>query len=283
MGQIADLSCATMGITAQRQSEGPCDSKDNQKRRVKKSTLYNVALAGCILALVATFIFPDTFEFYRTLKSFHAENIRYNSADPAKQVYRRLEDAHGSLRSFELSMTFKPTSLDGYSNAFQTAPANSGLRLELAKPSLAAIIAAAKNSTGYLVIVATDALSLGNWHTFFLRADPRNHVTVIVDGQTTVDETYPELSYDISDVEIGQGFSQAPRPFSGQIKNASISYRLLSGGDTVPFRVLFVVGALVALSLSGGVRKRAGSGEAGAERSNSDADGPQRRFRGDEA
>jgi hypothetical protein len=256
------------------------------KAKVKKNTLYGVLLAACIVALLATFSNPNAFQPYKTLASFQAKNIDYSSSDQAKQTYRHLEGARSDLKSFDLSMYFNATSVGQFSNVFQTAPLNDGLRLELASPNTLALIAGANNTDHYLVYIITTAFSFNRWHRFTLRVDPQKYLTANFDGQITVNAMDPEVTYAISDVEIGTGFSHT-RPFLGQIKDASFSYRLLSDtGRLTAFRVLFVVGALLLVFLINGLDP-AREGDGDAEQPNGiELEGkgrPWRRFRGDEA
>ena len=254
---------------------------------MKKSTLYVVLLVICIVALLATFVFRDAFEPNRTVSSFTAENVSYDSSNPA-QIYRHLEVARGSLKTFQLSMGFEPTSISSYNNAFQTAPANSGLRLELSKPNTLALVAGSRNADGYRVYVISSALSLNQWHAIHISIDMENHITVNFDGKNIVDEMDPDLTYDISDVEIGTGLS-GTRPFFGQIRNASFSYRILAGTWRITaFRVTFFALICFLLFLINGLDSpEEGDRDGDAEQQNGAAlgkkDWPSRRFRGDEA
>ncbi len=225
---------------------------------MKRSTLYAVLLAGCLVALLATFLFANAIQ-YRAFKSFQIGNINYNGAVGAKRIYLHAEDASSDLKSIDLTMSVEASSIHKYDNFFQTAPLNKGLRLELSKPSNLVLIAHAKNDSGYRPYLLTSNFRLNRWHKLSIKIDPQNHITIYFDGQLNASEMAPDLAYDISDVEIGAGFDTT-RPFYGQIKDASISYQLIrqnsSAGTVTALRAIFIIGALVFLFLLSGLGKR---------------------------
>jgi len=224
---------------------------------MNRTTLYAVLFVLCLGGLAATFVFGDAFK-YNNLGSFQIGGISYNSANGTKGIFRHQESARGDLKTFELSLDFNASSINHFNNVFQTAPANSGLRLELSKPGTVALIAAARNSAGFIPYIVAPNVSLNRWHSFDVKIDPDKHITVTLDGQPRINETNLTLAYEISDIAIGTGMSET-RPFDGQIRNASISYRIIEpsgNGSIIGVRTALAAGAVIFLFLLSLRRRR---------------------------
>jgi hypothetical protein len=221
---------------------------------MKRTSAKIAVLIVCSLALLATFIFPNLFQHYTTLSSYQETGLSYDSTVPLSKIYRHRENSGADIKSFNLSMSLRPTSVAHFDNAFQTAPMNSGLRLELAKPHVLALIAAAQNAQGFIAYVISTTFTLNTWHTFDVALDPEKHITIDFDGQQVFNQKDPTLAYSISDIAIGTGLSEL-RPFVGQIKDASFSYtfyELNSGaGAMLALRGALLAGLLISLFLLG--------------------------------
>lgn len=129
------------------------------------------------------------------------------------------------LQSKEIKIKFrmKVNSVANYDNVFQTASGNSGIRMELggsAEKSLGIIIG--EKSTGLKGFLITRDLSLGEWHDIFVHTTPNKRITIYLNNVLAVDEVCDEISYDLSDIVIGTGFSRT-RPFDGKIRDFSIN------------------------------------------------------------
>lgn len=134
------------------------------------------------------------------------EPIRYKETDKAPYKY------------VHIRFSFKANSNEGYPNILQTANVNSGVRLELGKPSaLALIVGRAEDS-----FFVTQTLTLGKWHEVSLDITPENHLSVVVDNVLMIDQSR-DFNYEINDIAIGSGFSET-RPFIGEIRVHSLSY-----------------------------------------------------------
>jgi hypothetical protein len=173
------------------------------------------------LILVALIVLPSPFEF-TSAGSFGVSGIGYSASPPAK-VYEQKTGDPGEVRAVHISMSFKTASVGQYANAFQTAPENRGIRLELAAPNTAALIVGANNVLGYTAYILTTKLQFNQWYTLTLDIDRNDHIVATLDGNVVVDETNPTLSYLLSDTAIGSGFTLTRR-FTGDIKDASIEY-----------------------------------------------------------
>ena len=161
------------------------------------------------------------------------EPIRYKETDKARYKY------------FHIHFSFKANHNEGHPNILQTASSNSGIRLELGKPSvLALIVGRAEDS-----FVLTQALTLGAWHEVSIDISSNNHLRVTVDDILVVDQSR-RLDYQIDDIAIGSGFS-ATRPFNGEIKVHTLSYGFMERNEllikALASWILFAVVVFVAV------------------------------------
>jgi hypothetical protein len=202
--------------------------------------LLSVVIVVCIISVIQLFAFPDVLRL-RVVDRYHydASGITYNSVSPRVGIHEAQFDTDASMpflhvnpstglfedltrRSFHISMTFVPRSLDGYPNAFQTAPLNDGIRLEFS-PGMVGLIVSTYEKWQFIPI--SIAILPNSTHTIDITIDEQNRVRVILDGQVAVDEVIPELSYRLSDIVVGSGFSKQ-RPFVGEIRDASVSFQI---------------------------------------------------------
>jgi len=214
-------------------------------------SLYAALAAGCLVALAATFIFSDLFQSNTVMKRFSARQIAYDGRTPGAVSYRHTEDSPSNTNQFDLAFRLEAPSARGFDNAFQTAAANKGLRLELSRPAQLALIASARNGAGFIPYIITKSFTFGRWHAFALSISLQKHVVARFDGRVVIDQTDPSLDYALSDVVVGSGLS-GMRPFNGRISDGSIAYVLYhhSGGWTViASRSVCVLAALVFLAL----------------------------------
>jgi len=134
-------------------------------------------------------------------------------------------------KKIEIRFRMKVNSVGNFDNVFQTAPANSGIRMELggsSGKSFGLVIGdKKKDCRGFLI---TSNLILGRWYDVRVNIDRNKDIRVYLDNIAVIDESLEEINYDLSDIVIGTGFSRT-RPFDGEIKDFSISgvlfYRLL--------------------------------------------------------
>ena len=177
------------------------------------------ALTICCIALLSLFTIGGL-QFHQIQKG-SAAGIRYDSREHTP-IYERIVTGSGASTSFSASMVFQPNSTVGYLDLFQTAPLNTGIRLELSGKVLALIVGA-RNATGYVPYIITDSLDTTQPHLLELHIDNANRVSISVDRQEVVTSVTPELDYAISDIAVGTGLSKM-RPFSGRITDFSYAY-----------------------------------------------------------
>jgi hypothetical protein len=203
------------------------------------------------LGLIQLFAFPNALRL-QVVAQYDASGLSYDSFSPllgthevivptrASAPFMHLNPNTGiaedlTTRSFHISMSLLARSLAGYPNAFQTAPGNAGVRLELAPGNVGLIVAASRGTWQYIPISST--FEINEPHTIDVTIDARNRVVIVLDGKVALDEVIPDLTYEISDVVIGAGYSKQ-RPFVGQIQDASFSLqigRIRPNGDALVF------------------------------------------------
>jgi hypothetical protein len=128
----------------------------------------------------------------------------------------KAENAH-----FLLKLRFRVDSAEGYPNLFQTAPVNSGLRIEISGSAATIIVADSSVNEGYRVIGLSNAINIGQWYQLEIEALNGNYVRAVLDEQNVADVSSTGISMEVSRFLVGGGFDET-RVFRGQIDNISI-------------------------------------------------------------
>ena len=187
---------------------------------------------------------------YRTVESRTISGIDFDSrsSDPKLSSIKEFSGSRSAnLKEVAISFDAMVYSIPGWSNLFQTGPADSGIRLELGRPSDLALGVGARNAGGARFQLLTRSLSLNQWHSFRIVANRQNHVKVFLDNAPAADFTDNDLRYAVSDIAIGTGFDKS-RPLDGAIRNFSMTYRIISKNDFLA-AALFCLRAFLAIWL----------------------------------
>ncbi len=216
---------------------------------MSRRILLIVTIVVCLFAVIQLFAFPNALRL-QVLDRYDDSGISYDSFSPllgthevivpvrASAPFMHLNPNTGlaedlTTRSFHISMSLVARSLAGFPNAFQTAPGNAGVRLEFT-PGMAALVVATYQGNWRIIPIST-SFRVNDPHTIDVTIDAQDRVVIVLDGRTAVDEVIPDLSYEISDVVVGSGYSKS-RPFVGEIHDASVSFqiaRLRPNGDAL--------------------------------------------------
>ncbi len=140
------------------------------------------------------------------------------------------EPKTGKIEEVEISFRMRPDSALNYSNVFQTAPGNSGIRMELggsSKSSLGMVVG--DGDKGFRGISITDHVELGTWHSVRVSMSEDKRIRVFLDGNRMVDQKYGGVDYIVSDIAVGAGFSKT-RAFDGEIRDFAIKYKFFQEG-----------------------------------------------------
>lgn len=106
-------------------------------------------------------------------------------------------------------------------NVFQTAPGNSGIRMELSDTTAAV---AFSDTTGKLVVsTICEQCGPGKWHSVVIRAINREYVQVQFDKEEPYLSEGVDPQFQLSDIKIGVGY-EADRRFTGEIADAHIVF-----------------------------------------------------------
>lgn len=175
----------------------------------------------------------------------HVTNIAYSTVGSEPMV---IATSNVSPKSLVVAMQFRPFGIQGYQDVFQTAPLNSGMRLEIGAPHTLALIVAAKNAEGFVPYILSTTLEENQWHSLEIVSGFDSRLTVRLDGQTVVDVVDPLLSYEVADLRLGEGFDET-RFLRGQIKNGSVVYQVevpntMSALESLLVRTMFLIGGL---------------------------------------
>ncbi len=205
----------------------------------QKNRLLLSIFAISIAVFIGSYTVPESIG-YSTLTYKNHENITYNTHSDDLQL-STIKEFSESLKSDykELTISYyvKVNAISGWNNIFQTAPLNSGIRMELSEPSTLGLVIKNNNNEGYRGFNVTDKLQLNRWYFVKVKIDTNNHIIVILDNETIIDAIDPGIDYDISEIAIGTGFSKS-RPFNGELSKFNISYTLLKKNSILLLAIL---------------------------------------------
>lgn len=121
-----------------------------------------------------------------------------------------------------LNFRFRADSIEGNQNIFQTAPVNSGMRMEISGSTAAIVVPDLLITEGLKGLVLTTEFKTAQWYTVEVEALNGAYVRVKLNGQRVSDYTSAGISMKTSQILLGSGFN-ATRVFRGQIDNISIT------------------------------------------------------------
>jgi hypothetical protein len=187
-----------------------------------------LAIPGGVLLLalyLLAFVFPDYLQ-YRSLETRSYGRLSYDSRSPdaSQRAVKELNGIkEGRLHRMTISFRMKVHSIDKYDGVFQTAPANSGIRMELGQPSIAVLIVPSKTwgVRGAQVAAMIQSLELNTWYSVLIALDDKGHLKAWVDNFLVVDMTDHTLECSVSDIAVGTGFNKSRR-LDGEIADYSI-------------------------------------------------------------
>ncbi|MCX6722921.1 MAG: hypothetical protein NT094_02515 [Candidatus Staskawiczbacteria bacterium] len=152
-----------------------------------------------------------------------------NSSDSGLSKYKTITTEYKQgPKELLINFRFKVYRFGDYNNIFQTAPGNSGIRMELTSPSTLALIVNCGKSAGIRGLVVTSAIETNKWYSLFVKVDCKNHLNVFLNNYSMINQTIPVLNYEISDIAVGTGFSKT-RKFDGAISD--LNFELKSNSE----------------------------------------------------
>lgn len=207
--------------------------------------LFSIA---CIASFAALLLVPnDEFGTHSETRAA-PQNITYDARDQkgSKAEYR-VDD--GNPKSVHLAFRFMAYKERGYQDLFQTAGLNRGMRLELAPDRTLALLIAARNPQTFDTFILTNDIEVNQWHHVSIDVSYDSRVAVRLDGATVATAHDPQLSYRVSHILFGGGFSPARR-FDGRIENGSLTYGILVRDPISPQTALLLRSMLLLAGLA---------------------------------
>jgi hypothetical protein len=176
------------------------------------------------VGIAATSFATSRLEYERT-QTFQVQGFAVNNSHSEPQ-YEHVQTQDEPNKSFAISFDFQTHALGTppyiYQNVFQTAPLNTGLRLEISPTGVLAMVSGEKPPQG-APHVLTGSLTPAAWHHFRMNVDVLGNLDMQLDNEAVVKQSDPPIQYVLSDIVIGNGFSKT-RPLNGEIKNIQLQY-----------------------------------------------------------
>jgi len=197
---------------------------------------------GCGALLVAVSIGYQDFWVYQTLQEGRHLHPLFDSRslDPAISKGKTFEEFDLSgPKEIQVRFTMKAYSISGYSDVFQTAGGNSGIRMELAEPGRMSLVIGSKGLEGMREILITNSLQPNEWYAVRIDVDKHKKVQVYLNDILAYDHSHPSLNFSMSDLTLGTGFSKC-RPFDGVVKDFRYDYRILRKRTILPVLVSLI-------------------------------------------
>lgn len=222
---------------------------------MKKLIIYSILLLLFVACLFLIF-YIDTFSdslSYRAVKTVEHSVSEYNSSSNDESINTPsefVENIDKDLKEIQFTFNMKIESVDDYNNVFQTAPVNSGLRMELSQPSDLVFLSGIKSTeSNALTSVQIHNIQLNTWYKIDINVQKNNRATIKVDNEVIYDQFVNYMKYEITDIAVGTGFSKT-RPFKGEIKEFYMKYTLFDYEKSTDIylkltKIILSVGVLV--------------------------------------
>lgn len=195
-----------------------------------KRSKYFLTTALCCFAIASIFLIASEIKKFKdidfqvhkiedlpNLKTFELSNaiaadlpIRLGGLQKDKSAY------------FSANFTFKGGHQKAPQNIFQTAPFNSGIRLELSGNTLGVVYSDYQKSSGYSSLILKKNLNLNEVHRIKIEALTKEFLRISVDDHVESIKS-PYLIFATNEFLIGGGFSP-DRTYSGEVGDIKFKY-----------------------------------------------------------
>jgi hypothetical protein len=190
---------------------------------------YFLTIAIACLVLASIFLIAADIKKFKDIDFlvYKLENLpsikKYELSNAAEDLPIRL----GSLQKdksayFSADFTFKGGNKNTPQNIFQTAPFNTGIRLELIGGTLGIVYSDHQKKSGYSALMLQKNLNPNEVHHIKIEALTKEFLRVSVDGHVKTIKT-PYLIFATNEFLIGGGYS-FDRTYSGEIRNIKFKY-----------------------------------------------------------
>ena len=193
----------------------------------KNKLLWVIFFTGLLYFVVSVYLKISPLNV-RSIENYKGCFFDSHSVDSSLSKYKTITTKYKQgLRELLINFNFKVYQIGDYNNIFQTAPGNSGIRMELANPSTLALIVDCGAPTGVRGLIVSDEIEVDKWYRVVVKMDRQNHLSVLLDDRLVVDERIPFFQHDVSDLAVGTGFSKT-RMFDGKISDCNIELSMYS-------------------------------------------------------
>jgi hypothetical protein len=149
--------------------------------------------------------------------------------------------------NLQLKLRFRADNTEGHPNVFQTAPVNSGIRMEISGATASLIIPDKLEPGGLKGLVLTSTLKTGQWYELEVDALNGAFVRAKLDGLSVANYVSAGISMETGQLLVGGGFDET-RVFRGQIEKISLTKSFLpSSKFQRVFYLVLLVGLIVLL------------------------------------
>ncbi len=190
---------------------------------VTRLLLFAVLLGIFIAALVASLLSHHQWEskyLIENIQTLNPSSYIYNKTSPIN--IGKHQNANSAFIDLKLRFRVLKNS-SGYPNLFQTAPENSGIRMEFLNNTASLVIPDKSMVGGLRGIVISSNIKLGQWYDLDIDALNGSYVSIYLDGKRIELYKSPGINFSMTEILIGQGFNST-RKFEGEIKDISIGY-----------------------------------------------------------
>src|SRR3972149_2702883 len=194
----------------------------------KKAVLaLSIVLIVDVMVLTSLIIYNNAFE-YKKIGSSKYANIHYdNRSNDRKlaEVKKYQESRRSDAMDMRVKFKMKAYSVSEWNNIFQTAPVNTGIRMELSKPSTLSLLIGSRDSAIFKAFDLTKILTFNEWHKVEIEIRKNNDLKIFFDNEPIVSTLIGNIDYDVADIAVGTGFSRM-RHFDGELSDFEIKYEL---------------------------------------------------------
>lgn len=190
----------------------------------------------CFIGLISCLAIAATFFAVKTIANFKDVDSRINKIEGLSNLRTyKISNATGSnlpiefgglqkdkSAYFSVAFTFKGGDAKAHQNIFQTAPYNSGIRVELSGGMLAVIYSDYQKSNGYSALVLEKNLNLNESHRIRIEALTKEFLRISLDGKTEIIKS-PYLIFATNQFLVGGGYSPE-RNYTGSISDIQFKF-----------------------------------------------------------
>ena len=204
--------------------------------------LISVLVVNAIL-LIQSFTYVNTAQ-YKEIKTVSYANINYDSRskDPGVAFVKQfLEKDSATIKEIAVNFNMVVYSTEN-AGIFQTAPLNSGLRMEIDQASALNLIIRSKDGN-FQTLKLVDRVELNKTYRLRINLNRESKLSINV-NEGRGDAVLNNIDYAISEILVGTGYDKSLN-FDGRLSDFSVDYKLF---NRVPSLLQNFIGMLLFIS-----------------------------------